>query len=389
MKARLVAVGYALGWSVLCRVPGRISAAVFRLVADIAWRRQGPGIRVLEGNLARVLGPGVAGKELRAVSRQAMRSYARYWLEIFRLPVMDTDQLVTRTDEVGRVDELLKNLESGRGVVVPLPHMGNWDQAAVWVINRGAGSFTTVMERLEPASVYERFLGFRQGLGMEVLPATGGPHPFGVLAQRLRAGKLVALPCDRDVTGSGIEVDFFGERALMMGGPAALAVQTGAALMPATIWFEDDRWGVRIHEEIPVPATGDRWQKAAAMTQEVARAFEQGIREHPADWHMLQRVFVADLDPERLAAARARSAARVRAAGKIGTKAGADGALGGANDAMAGADGARSGADGARSGAAGEVAAVPYGAVPIPLPVSPDLIGSAEGETGKSGASEP
>ena len=137
---------------------------------------------------------------------------------------------------------------------------------------------------------------------MEVLPATGGPHPFGVLAQRLRAGKLVALPCDRDVTGGGIEVDFFGEKALMMGGPAALAVQTGAALMPATLWFEGDRWGVRIHEEIPVPAVGDRRQKAAAMTQEVARVFEQGISEHPADWHMLQRVFVADLDPERLAA---------------------------------------------------------------------------------------
>jgi phosphatidylinositol dimannoside acyltransferase len=183
---------------------------------------------------------------------------------------------------------------------------------------RGAESFTTVMEHLEPESVYEQFLSFRQGLGMEVLPASGGPSPFGVLAQRLRAGGLVALPCDRDVTGSGIEVDFFGEKALMMGGPAALAVQTGAALMPATLWFEEDRWGVCVHEEIPVPESGDRWQKATAMTQEVARAFEQGISEHPADWHMLQRVFVADLDPERLAVARAKVAARERAAQRNG-----------------------------------------------------------------------
>jgi KDO2-lipid IV(A) lauroyltransferase len=135
-----------------------------------------------------------------------------------------------------------------------------------------------------------------------------------VLAQRLRHGKLVALPSDRDVTGGGVEVEFFGERALMMGGSAALALQTGAALMPATVWFEDDRWGVEIHAEIPVPAQGDRWHKAAVMTQDVARAFERGIREHPADWHMLQRVFVSDLDPERLAAARAKVAARQRAA---------------------------------------------------------------------------
>jgi len=306
MKARLIGTGYALGWSLLCRLPESWAAAAFRVFADIAWRRQGPRVRVLEGNLRRVLGPGVTGAELRALSRESMRSYARYWLEIFRLPVIPVERLVSHTHESGHVAEMFGHLAGGRGVVVPLPHMGNWDQAGAWVIGRGAGSFTTVMERLEPASVYERFLAFREGLGMEVLPATGGPHPFGTLAQRLRAGKLVALPCDRDVTGRGIEVDFFGEKALMMGGSAALAVQTGAALMPATLWYEGDDWGVHIHEEIPVPAEGDRRQKAAAMTQQIARAFEQGIREHPADWHMLQRVFVADLDPHRLAAARAR-----------------------------------------------------------------------------------
>jgi phosphatidylinositol dimannoside acyltransferase len=314
MKSRLVGAAYALGWSAVCRLPESWAAAAFRLVADIAWRRQGPRIQVLEGNLRRVLGPDATGTELRAASRASMRSYARYWLEIFRLPVMPAERLVGGMVETGMVDAMLGALEAGRGVVVPLPHMANWDQAAVWVIGRGAGSFTTLMEHLEPESVYEQFLAFRQKLGMEVLPASGGPSPFGVLAQRLRAGKLVALPCDRDVTGSGIEVDFFGEKALMMGGPAALAVQTGAALMPATLWYEGDRWGIRVHEEIPVPEVGDRWQKAAAMTQEIARVFEEGIRAHPADWHMLQRVFVADLDPDRLAGARAKVAARERAA---------------------------------------------------------------------------
>ena len=312
LKARLIGAGYAFGWAAICRLPESWAAGAFRFAADIAWRRQGPRVRVLEGNLRRVLGAGATGAELRAVSRQAMRSYARYWLEIFRLPVMSKERLVKDMVEVGHVEDILANLSAGRGVVVPLPHMGNWDQAGAWMIGRGAGSFTTVMERLDPESVYRRFLSFREGLGMEVLPATGGPSPFGVLAQRLRAGKLVALPCDRDVTGAGIEVDFFGEKALMMSGPAALAVQTGAALMPATLWFTGERWGVHIHEEIPVPADGDRRQKAAVMTQEIARVFERGICEHPQDWHMLQRVFVADLDPERLAAARAKARARVR-----------------------------------------------------------------------------
>jgi lauroyl/myristoyl acyltransferase len=156
-------------------------------------------------------------------------------------------------------------------------------------------------ERLKPESVYDRFVAFREGLGVEVLPASGGTSSaFGILAQRLRAGRLVCLICDRDVTGGGMEVDFFGEKARMMGGPAALAVQTGAALMPVILWFEGDHWGAHIHEQIPLPAEGDAEQKATAMMQEVARLFEAGIRAHPQDWHMLQHVFAADLDPERL-----------------------------------------------------------------------------------------
>jgi KDO2-lipid IV(A) lauroyltransferase len=121
-----------------------------------------------------------------------------------------------------------------------------------------------------------------------------------VLARRLRAGRLVCLVCDRDLTSSGVEVQFFGEAARMAAGPAALAVQTGAALMPVTLWFEGENWGARIFPEVPVPEAGTQKEKIAAMTQQMAAAFELTITEHPEDWHMLQRVFVADLDPARL-----------------------------------------------------------------------------------------
>jgi len=310
LKARLSAATYALGWSAVCRVPERWAAAAFRGVADIAWRRQGRRVQVLEGNLRRVLGPDATGAELRALSQESMRSYARYWLEIFRLPVIPVERLVAETDASGDVQVALDYLKAGRGVIFALPHMGNWDQAGAWIIHQGAGSFTTVMERLKPESVYDKFVAFREGLGMEVLPASGGAgHAFGILAQRLRAGKLVCLPADRDVTGSGIEVEFFGEKAKMMVGSAALAERTGAALFPAILWYEGDRWGIFVDKEIPVPADGDRKQKVAAMMEGLARSFEAGIRAHPADWHMLQRVFVADLDPERLARADARAAA--------------------------------------------------------------------------------
>jgi lauroyl/myristoyl acyltransferase len=301
LKDRLTDAGYGLGWSVVCRLPESWAQRAFRFFADLAWRRQGPGVQVLEGNLRRVIGSEAPGGQLRALSRQAMRSYARYWLEAFRLPVMSADRLVAGTRDTGHVRAALEHLAAGRGVVFALPHMGNYDLAAAWIIAQGAGSIATVAERLEPESVYDRFVAFREGLGVEVLPAAGGTSSaFAILAQRLRAGRLVCLVCDRDVTGGGMEVELFGEKARMMGGPAALAVQTGAALMPVILWFEGDHWGVHVHEEIPVPADGDREQQAAAMMRQVARLFEAGIRAHPQDWHMLQKVFVADLDPERL-----------------------------------------------------------------------------------------
>jgi phosphatidylinositol dimannoside acyltransferase len=308
LKDRLADAGYGLGWSVVCRLPELWAQSAFRFFADLAWRRQGPGVQVLEGNLRRVIGSQAPDGQLRALSRQAMRSYARYWLEAFRLPVMPAGRLVGGMRDTGHVRAALEYLAAGRGVVFAVPHMGNYDLAGAWIIAKGAGSITTVAERLKPESVYDRFVAFRESLGVEVLPASGGTgSAFAVLVQRLRAGELVALVCDRDVTGSGIEVEFFGEKARMMGGPAALAVQTGAALMPVILWFEGDHWGVHVHEEIPVPAEGDSKQKAAAMMQEVARLFEAGIRAHPQDWHMLQRVFVADLDPGRLRRASAGS----------------------------------------------------------------------------------
>jgi phosphatidylinositol dimannoside acyltransferase len=309
VKDRLIAAGYSLGWSLVCKLPESWAQRCFEFFADLAWRREGPSVRQLEANLVRVLGPDVDGKQLRAVSRLGMRSYARYWLEVFRLPVMPVSRLIDGMDAQGPFDEAFRYLGKGRGIVFALPHMGNWDQAGAWIVAQGAGTISTVMERLKPESLYEKFVAFRQGLGMEVLPASGGStRPFGILAQRLRAGKVVVLVADRDVTGTGIEVDFFGEKCMMQPGSAALAIQTGAALMPVILWFDGEGWGVRIGDEIPVPELASRKDQVAAMMREVARFFEDGIREYPQDWHMLQPLFLSDLDPERLAAARARAA---------------------------------------------------------------------------------
>ena len=297
VKDLLAGTGYWLGWKALCYLPESWVRWAFTTTTEIAWRRQGHGVQVLEGNLLRVLGPGTSGKELRAASREGMRSYGRYWMEVFRLPTFGAERILGMQANL-EADRALDMVKAGRGVIFALPHMGNWELAGAWVVARGV-RFTTVAERLKPESIFDMFVKFREDLGMEVLPLDGA-NVFGVLAQRLRAGHLVCLLCDRDLTESGVEVDFFGEKARMAAGPAALAVQTGASLRAVKLWFTDDGWAADVSEEIPVPAEGNRKEKAAAMTQQLATAFEKGIAEHPEDWHMLQRVFISDLDPARL-----------------------------------------------------------------------------------------
>ncbi|RNL83632.1 phosphatidylinositol mannoside acyltransferase [Halostreptopolyspora alba] len=292
MRERATAVAYALGWGLLRVVPEWLGRAVFRGLAEFAWLRRTDKVRQLEANLRRVTGPDVPEERVRALSRAGMRSYLRYFYEMFRLPAMG--RAITERTRATGIEELEARIRAGRGVVAALPHMGNWDHAGAWITMRGT-PLTTVAQRVRPESVFNRFLAFRTGLGMEVLPLTGGEgNNAGRLARRLREGRLVCLLADRDLTPGGIEVTFFGEPARMPAGPAALAERTGAALMPVSLWYEGPEWRIRVHDEIPVPAGGDRVARVRAMTQELAHVFEGAIAEHPEDWHMLQRVFSAD-----------------------------------------------------------------------------------------------
>ncbi|HEX6471206.1 MAG TPA: phosphatidylinositol mannoside acyltransferase [Streptosporangiaceae bacterium] len=302
LRARAGEAAYAAGWAVVRKLPEPLVKTVFTGLADYIWWRHGRGVRQLERNLCRVLGLEVPGRggpdeepdeEVRRLSRRVMRSYLRYWLEVFRLPEMPRERIVSRM-HVADVDRLWDALKLGRGVILALPHMGNYDHAAAWLVSMGH-PFTTVAERLEPASLYDRFVAFRESLGMEVLPHRGA-GAFGTMARRLRGGGIVCLVVDRDLTETGIDVEFFGGTARMPGVTAALAVQTGAVLLPVTLWYEGDGWGARIHEEIPVPAEGDRHDKVRAMIQRLAGEFEGAIAAHPQDWHMLQRVWLEDLD---------------------------------------------------------------------------------------------
>jgi len=231
-----------------------------------------------------------------------MRSYARYWLETFRLPSMDLDDVAQRAlDGTTGMENLDAAVESGRGAVLALPHSGNWDVAGLMVCRR-FGGLVTVAERLKPESLYDKFVAYRESLGMEVLPLTGGTGSTSQLLQdRLREGKVICLLGDRDLTSHGVPVDFFGERTRMPAGPAMLAALTGADLLPAHLTYTDRGWHNLICPPLRLP--GERLaQQVREGTQLLADGYASGIEAEPADWHMLQPLWEADLPPERRAA---------------------------------------------------------------------------------------
>ena len=294
LGGRVADWGYGAGWSLVRRLPERTARRAFDTVGARVGSRGGP--EQLRRNLSRVLG--VDPHDVPAdLMRDAMRSYARYWCEAFRLPAMD---FATAASRVYVAPSDLANFETayakGKGVVFALPHSGNWDMAGVWLVQR-TGQFATVAERLEPESLFRKFVAFRESLGFEIFPLSGGERPpYEQLAQRLRDGGVVCLLGERDLARHGVPVEFFGEPTRMPAGAAKLAIDTGAALMPVHHFFTDGP-----NSQILCDPPIDVSNGVGPATQAVADAFARNIAAHPQDWHMLQPLWEADWSDERRA----------------------------------------------------------------------------------------
>ncbi|GAB4058595.1 phosphatidylinositol mannoside acyltransferase [Catellatospora paridis] len=305
-RERLVEFGYAAGWRLVRALPESAASALFRAGADRAAAKRGPGVQRLARNLGHVLG-GTASDEL---VRDAVRSYARYWLEAFRLPSKSKAQLRDGFRLHG-VEKLIAAHEAGTGAIVALPHAGNWDAAGAVVTAHGV-PLTTVAERLKPEGLYRRFLEYRENLGMTIIPTVGGKgSPIDALVQALGQAHIVPLLADRDLSARGVEVEFFGGRTRMPAGPAMLALRTGAPLFVVDMWYEPDSGCGRVVGPLPVPdaAAGPLDVRVKLLTQQVADGLARGIAAHPADWHMLQKLWLTEPPAGDPAAARATSAA--------------------------------------------------------------------------------
>jgi len=307
IAARLLALAFR--WAP--RLPEPLVRALAAGVADIAWLLRGKGVRRLEANLARVR-PGLTWGGLLRLSHAGMRSYLRYYAEMLVQSGWTEAQVDARVSIVNAA-WAQEVFAEGRSVVAALGHLGNWDLAGTWAC-RHLAPITTVAERLEPERVFQDYLTLRQNAGMRIVPLGRGEggQAFRALARDVRAGgRFLPLLADRDLSHSGVEVQLFGHPARVAPGPAALTSGGRAPLCVVSITYErlhgerrrraGSPWGIQVAFSDPIVVddalTGR--DRVRAATQAWVDVLAQTIAEAPQDWHMLQRLFVADLDPVR------------------------------------------------------------------------------------------
>lgn len=278
---------YLFAWRLIGVLPERMAYKLANLISDQIYRRQGRGVKRLRSNYQKVM-PELSEVELKKLTKAGMRSYLRYWFDTFRLNKWSKARVIETTFVV-RENLLRDPIESKRGCIIALPHSGNWDHAAAYFCSTGI-PVTAVVEKLKPEAIFNKFLAYRQSIGIEAISHKEKTIP--ILVDRLKAGKLVALVADRDMSRNGIEVNFFGHTAKMPAGPAILALKTGSPLITAYIRYLDTGIEITFDETIKPPICDSEADSIKSITQSMADNFAKRIKASPVDWHMLQRIWL-------------------------------------------------------------------------------------------------
>ena len=290
----LVTPGYRLAAGLARLAPHPVAVGASRVLGRAALHLAGERRAQVERNLRRV-DPGLSDGELRRKVRETFESYARYYEESFRLPGTSTEDLDAGFTHEG-IAHLDAALEAGSGAIMAMPHLGGWEWSGFWLTQVKGRPVTAVVERLEPADLFEWFVELRRSFGFEVVAL--GPDAGTATTRALRANHTLALLCDRDITGTGPDVEFFGERTTLPGGPATLALRTGAPILPTAVYFDgpDSRHAV-VLPPLDTARRGRLREDVARVTQDLAHALEELIRRAPEQWHLLQPNWPSDRRP--------------------------------------------------------------------------------------------
>ncbi len=292
MTDALIVRGFKTGSLAARAMPSMVANGVAASVA-FGTSFTSPQKRAMIERHLRRANPRLRGASLRLAVQEAFDSYARYYIESFRLPSL-SKRAVDRAFTIEQFHHVEASVAAGKGTILALPHLGGWEWAGRWLTDRGY-RMTVVVERLEPPELFEWFTDLRQRLGMTVVAT--GPDAGAAVLNALRDNEVVCLLCDRDLERNGVEVEFFGERTTLPAGPATLAIRTGAPLIPAAVYFDDSRVNGHhaiVRPPVAIQRVGGFRDDVARITQNLANELEFLIRRAPEQWHMFQPNWPSD-----------------------------------------------------------------------------------------------
>jgi KDO2-lipid IV(A) lauroyltransferase len=285
----------------LYKVGSRFARILPSPAASLAGRAIGLGLagtdaerrRMVERHLQRIHGGTLSPAALRREVQRAFDSYARYWVESFRLPELTPEDLDASMSYEG-LEHVGRALDAGKGAIMALPHLGGWDFGGAWLATQGF-PISVVVEPLEPRALFEWFAAFRRQLGMTVIPL--GPDAGSAVLKALRANELVGLLSDRDIGGGGVEVEFFGERTTLPAWPVTMAIRTGAPLLPTTVYFDGKGHRGVVRPPLDLTRQGSLREDVSRLTQVLAHELEVLISAAPEQWHVFQPNWPSDREP--------------------------------------------------------------------------------------------
>ncbi|HEV2236562.1 MAG TPA: lysophospholipid acyltransferase family protein [Ktedonobacterales bacterium] len=272
-------------------VPRRARLAVAGALGEVvfwAWRSKR---RITTANMAQVLGVPPDAAAARWAARRSWRNYGRYMVEFFYLPNASVADIIARIEDTTPAPGWRARLEAanatGRGILFPTAHYGNWDAGGV--VMASVAPVHVIAETFADPRLNELVVDQRARLGMTVIPAEGSLRR---IMRALQEGGHVATPVDRPVAeGDGVPITFFGRRCFAPGGTAKLALKTGAYVIPGFVW-NDEQYSTTYYgytaEPILFQSTADRDADIIALTQLIYDEIESAIRKHPTQWYMFR-----------------------------------------------------------------------------------------------------
>lgn len=288
----LVYHAFRISEQIIARLPISVSKKIARGAGTLYYylfpRKRG----IIKKNMRRALGPDASERVVARTARSACRYYAEYWIDIMWLPTQSREYILERFSKINE-EPLIEIVKAGKGVIVVLPHFGSWEAGAVYLSS--LGPFAAVAEVLKPPELFDFFVRLRAGVGIEIFPYDSREETRENMVRALKAGKILALLCDRDLKGTGVEVNFFGEKTTLPPGPAVLALKSGSPIVCVNVRnLGPTRWVGRVTEPIYVSDSGERDKVIRETMQLIANRLEGLIRDAPAQWHMFMPAWPSD-----------------------------------------------------------------------------------------------